>query len=81
MSDFNPDDLAAIQQANVSAEAVEANRRAIEAKAEDAFDDLGKILAATDAQLAAHDAWAVAVISGNSYGHYAEHLPDLGEKR
>jgi DinB superfamily len=35
----------------------------------------------TDAQLAAHDAWAVAVIAANSYGHYAEHRPDLGEKR
>jgi DinB superfamily len=39
------------------------------------------VSALSDAQLAAHDAWAVAVISGNSYGHYAEHLPDLGEKR
>jgi DinB family protein len=31
----------------------------------------------TDAQLAANDAWAAAVIAGNSYGHYKEHLPDL----
>lgn len=51
MSDFNPADLAAIQQANVSAEAVEANRRAVEAKAEAAFGDLGKIIASTDTQL------------------------------
>jgi hypothetical protein len=31
----------------------------------------------TDAQLAAHDSWAAAIIAGNSYGHYEEHLPDL----
>jgi hypothetical protein len=32
----------------------------------------------SDAQLAANDSWAAAVIAGNTYGHYAEHLPDLG---
>jgi hypothetical protein len=31
----------------------------------------------TDAQLAAQDGWASAVIAGNSYGHYADHLADL----
>jgi hypothetical protein len=31
----------------------------------------------TDAQLGAHDAWAAAIIAGNSFEHYAEHLPDL----
>ena len=31
----------------------------------------------TDAQLAAHDGWASAVIAGNSFGHYEEHLADL----
>jgi hypothetical protein len=35
----------------------------------------------TDAQLAAHDGWAASIIAGNSYGHYAEHLPDLGSHR
>jgi hypothetical protein len=35
----------------------------------------------TDAQLAAHDAWAAAIIAGNSYQHYAEHLPDLDADR
>ena len=32
----------------------------------------------TDDQLGAHDGWAAAMIAGNTYGHYAEHLPDLG---
>ena len=31
----------------------------------------------TDAQLVEHDGFAAAVIAGNSYGHYREHLPDL----
>lgn len=31
----------------------------------------------TDAQLALHDDWAAAVIAGNSYGHYTQHLQDL----
>jgi hypothetical protein len=32
----------------------------------------------TDAQLADHDGFAASVIAGNSYGHYREHLADLG---
>ena len=31
----------------------------------------------SDAQLAANDAWAAAIIAGNTYDHYTEHLPDL----
>ncbi|MGH2467003.1 MAG: DinB family protein [Candidatus Limnocylindrales bacterium] len=31
----------------------------------------------SDTQLAAHASWAAAVIAGNSYGHYREHLSDL----
>ena len=31
----------------------------------------------SDSQLAEHDGWAAAIIAGNTYGHYAEHLPDL----
>jgi hypothetical protein len=31
----------------------------------------------TDAQLSAHDGWAVVMIAGNTYDHYAEHLADL----
>ncbi|HUG47713.1 MAG TPA: DinB family protein [Candidatus Limnocylindria bacterium] len=31
----------------------------------------------SDEQLAAHDGWPAAVIAGNTYGHYAEHLRDL----
>lgn len=31
----------------------------------------------TDEQLAAHDGWAAAVVAGNSFDHYSEHLPDL----
>jgi hypothetical protein len=34
-----------------------------------------------DAQLAAHEGWAGSIIAGNSYGHYAEHLPDLDGAR
>jgi hypothetical protein len=34
----------------------------------------------TDAQLAANDAWAAAIIAANTYDHYAEHLPDLATK-
>lgn len=35
----------------------------------------------SDAQLAAHDAWATAIIAGNSYGHYPDHLGDLDAPR
>ena len=35
----------------------------------------------TDAQLAAHDGWAAAIIAGNPYDHSAEHLPDLAPAR
>ena len=35
----------------------------------------------TDAQLAAQGGWAAAIIAGNSYGHYAEHLPDLESRK
>lgn len=31
----------------------------------------------TDEQLMAHDGWAVAMIAGNTYGHYTEHVADL----
>lgn len=31
----------------------------------------------SDAQLAAHDDWAAAIIAGNTYDHYADHLDDL----
>ena len=31
----------------------------------------------TPEQLAAHDDWLAAMIAGNTYGHYAEHLADL----
>jgi hypothetical protein len=33
----------------------------------------------TDAQLADHDGFAASIIAGNSYGHYQEHLADLGD--
>jgi len=36
-----------------------------------------KVVQLTDADLAAHDSWAAAVIAGNIYGHYQEHLADL----
>jgi hypothetical protein len=31
----------------------------------------------TDQQLAAHDGWPAAIVAGNTYEHYDEHLPDL----
>jgi hypothetical protein len=31
----------------------------------------------TDDVLLAHDGWAAAMIAGNTYGHYEEHLADL----
>jgi DinB superfamily len=31
-----------------------------------------------DEQLTAHDGWPVAVVAGNTYGHYDEHRRDLG---
>ena len=37
-----------------------------------------KVASLMDADLAAHDSWAAAVIAGNTYGHYEEHLADLG---
>ena len=43
-----------------------------------------EVLHLTDAQLLDHDGWAAAMIAGNSYGHYEEHLPDLvvsGQRR
>lgn len=39
------------------------------------------VAALNDAQLAAHDGWAAAVIAGNSFGHYEQHLPDLDPAR
>jgi hypothetical protein len=35
----------------------------------------------SDEQLAAHDGWAAAVIAGNSFEHYEQHLPDLDPAR
>lgn len=32
----------------------------------------------SDEQLAAHDGWAAAIVAGNTFDHYAEHLSDLG---
>lgn len=32
----------------------------------------------SDAHLAAHDSWAAAIVRGNTFEHYEEHLADLG---
>jgi hypothetical protein len=40
-----------------------------------------EVLHMTDAQLLDHDGWAAAIIAGNSYGHYEEHLADLSVAR
>jgi hypothetical protein len=45
---------------------------------EDSFVRLRREVAKlTDEQLAANDGWAVAVIAGNTFDHYAEHLGEL----
>jgi hypothetical protein len=36
-----------------------------------------KVSTLTDADLTAHHDWAAAVIAGNTYGHYSEHIADL----
>ena len=36
--------------------------------------EIGKL---SDEQLRSNDAWAIAVVAGNSYGHYAEHFVEL----
>jgi hypothetical protein len=40
-----------------------------------------KVARLTDADLTAHDSWAAAVIAGNTYGHYREHLADLDPRQ
>jgi DinB superfamily len=49
----------------------------------DSYRRLRRAVAAlTDDQLAAHEGWAAAIVAGNSFGHYAMHLPDLeGDRR
>lgn len=45
---------------------------------EDSFVRLRREVAKlTDEQLAANDGWAVAVIAGNTFDHYAEHFDEL----
>ena len=45
---------------------------------EDSFRRLRReVSQLTDDQIATHDWWAVAILRGNSFGHYEEHLPDL----
>lgn len=68
MSDLNPADLAALEQADSAADALDANRRAVLAKAEAAFVDLAKILAATDAQLDAQRLAAIRTLAKTQRG-------------
>ena len=45
---------------------------------EDSFVRLRREVAKlTDERLGAHDGWAVNVVAGNSFDHYAEHLDEL----
>jgi hypothetical protein len=45
---------------------------------EDSYRKLHRQVARlTDQQLAANDGWALAIVVGNSFGHYAEHAADL----
>jgi hypothetical protein len=45
---------------------------------EDSYRRLSREVARlTDAQMAAHGDWASAIIAGNTFGHYADHLDDL----
>lgn len=68
VSDLNPADLAALEQADSAADALDANRRAVLAKAEAAFVDLAKILAATDAQLDAQRLAAIRTLAKTQRG-------------
>ena len=46
---------------------------------DDSFRRLRRAVARlSDDQLAANDGWAAAVIAGNTFDHYAEHLADIG---
>jgi len=46
---------------------------------EDSFRRLRRqVSLLTEEQLAAHDWWAASIVRGNSFGHYEEHLADLG---
>ncbi|MFN2520728.1 MAG: maleylpyruvate isomerase N-terminal domain-containing protein [Candidatus Limnocylindria bacterium] len=38
-------------------------------------EEIGRL---TDEQVVANDSWVVAVVAGNSYGHYLEHAAELG---
>jgi DinB superfamily len=74
----SPGDEDAIN-AQAAADADVRTREMILAGLERSYDDLrAQIAQLEDDQLAAHDAWPVAVVAGNTYLHYDEHRRDLG---
>jgi hypothetical protein len=46
----------------------------LDAAHERIVEEIGKL---TPEQIHAHDDWAIAVVAGNTYGHYAEHLDEI----
>jgi hypothetical protein len=74
----SPGDEDAIN-AQASADADLRTREMILDGLERSYADLrAEIARLEDEQLAAHDGWPVAVVAGNTYGHYDEHRRDLG---
>jgi hypothetical protein len=73
----SPGDEDAIN-AQAAADADVRTREMILAGLERSYADLrAQIALLRDDQLAAHDGWPVAVVAGNTYGHYHEHRRDV----
>jgi Mycothiol maleylpyruvate isomerase N-terminal domain len=73
----SPGDEDAIN-AQAAADADLRSRETILAGLDESFAHLRAAIARLrDDQLTAHDGWPVAVVAGNTYGHYEEHRPDV----
>jgi hypothetical protein len=73
----SPGDEDAIN-AQAAADADVRTREMILSGLERSYADLrAQIAQLQDEQLAAHDGWPVAVVAGNTYGHYDEHRRDV----
>jgi hypothetical protein len=74
----SPGDEDAIN-AQAAADADVRTREMILEGLERSYADLrAQIAQLEDDQVSAHDGWPVAVVAGNTYGHYDEHRRDLG---
>jgi hypothetical protein len=64
--------------ARMAAEAENTTAREVLKRLDDAHAALvAETLKLTPEQVHAHDAWAIAVVAGNTYGHYGEHHSEL----